>query len=363
MVFKSNIFVPFFSIIIPIYNAEKYLNRCIASIKNQSFIDYEVILVDDGSLDSSAKICLEYAEKDDRFKYFKTENQGSFLARRFGINLVKGTYILFMDSDDFYATENTLSILYNELKDETVSAIQFGYLKQYNHLRRTKKNIFNAFTLEEQEFKKNEYPKLLCSFYDGSHLTTNLSNKAYHKSLFSNLPDFKNLKNFFMGDDLIMNLFILDKCLTFRFIPDILYCYQQGSGGTSKFSKSTMADLDLIKQYQLRFLEHYEYGNHERIEATLYSEVAGWFFEYIQNCIENLNDEETVDLIGKVLKYDSFKSARNYYLSKSMDTREAVKLLCKANPDEYLQRAKYIRRKLFLKRKIKYIFKFIYSYI
>lgn len=357
----GTIFNPYFSIIIPIYNAEKYLNRCIASIKNQSFVDYEVILVDDGSTDSSSDICKKYVAEADRYKYFFKENGGSFQARRFGVGKASGEYLMFIDADDFYSREDALLILYNELKDEKLGAIQFGSLKQYNHLRRNGPKVTDAFTLDSNDFKNHEYPKLVCSFYDNSHLTVNVWNKVYHRRLLENLPDFHDEGRIFMGDDQIMNLYLLENCWSFRFIPEILYCYQQGSGGTSKFSKTTMYDLATIKRYQLQFLERYDYVNREQIEKTLYSELAGWFYVYIQESIEHLNDSEIINLIEESLKLDTFVIAREYYLQNSAEKWEAVDLLRKANPDEYLQSAKNNRRKSCLKRKARKILKWMYS--
>lgn len=92
---------PQISIIIPIYNAEKTLNRCLDSIKQQIFNDFEVLLIDDGSKDSSLTICKSYASKDSRFRVFEKENGGASSARNIGLNNAKGEYIAFCDSDDY----------------------------------------------------------------------------------------------------------------------------------------------------------------------------------------------------------------------------------------------------------------------
>ncbi len=88
------------SIIIPVYNAEEYLDRCLESIFEQSFLSYEVILVDDGSSDSSPMICDRYSATDSRFRTIHKENGGVSSARNAGINLAKGEYLMFVDSDD-----------------------------------------------------------------------------------------------------------------------------------------------------------------------------------------------------------------------------------------------------------------------
>ena len=88
------------SVIVPVYNVEKYLRACLESIVNQTYRDLEIILVDDGSTDSSGIICGEYAEKDARVKVIHKENGGASSARNAGLNIAQGEYITFVDSDD-----------------------------------------------------------------------------------------------------------------------------------------------------------------------------------------------------------------------------------------------------------------------
>ena len=89
------------SIIVPIYNTDCYLRQCLDSIINQSYKNFEVLLVNDGSVDDSAMICKEFAEKDSRIRYFEKENGGVSSARNLGLKNVKGNYITFVDSDDW----------------------------------------------------------------------------------------------------------------------------------------------------------------------------------------------------------------------------------------------------------------------
>lgn len=89
------------SIIIPVYNSERFLHRCLESIVNQSSGDFEVILVDDGSKDKSGSICDEYSLRDSRFKVFHNSNGGPSVARNFGLEHSHGNYLLFIDSDDW----------------------------------------------------------------------------------------------------------------------------------------------------------------------------------------------------------------------------------------------------------------------
>ena len=89
------------SIIVPVYNVEPYLRQCLDSVLGQTFKNFEVLLVNDGSSDSSGDICREYVEKDSRFHYFEKENGGLSDARNYGIERAQGEYLTFIDSDDF----------------------------------------------------------------------------------------------------------------------------------------------------------------------------------------------------------------------------------------------------------------------
>lgn len=89
------------SIIVPIYNAENYLKSCLDSVLSQTFKDFEVLMVNDGSTDSSATLCQAYAERDSRFRYFEKENGGLSDARNYGLDRAQGAYITFLDADDF----------------------------------------------------------------------------------------------------------------------------------------------------------------------------------------------------------------------------------------------------------------------
>ena len=89
------------SIVVPIYNVENYLRMCLDSIQNQTYKNFECLLINDGSPDNSAEICREYVAKDSRFRYFEKENGGLSSARNYGIERAEGAFITFVDSDDW----------------------------------------------------------------------------------------------------------------------------------------------------------------------------------------------------------------------------------------------------------------------
>ena len=160
-----------FSIIIPVYNVKEYLEKCLESIVNQSFKDFEVICVNDGSTDNSLKILQKYAEKDKRFKVLNQENQGQGVARNNALKIANGEYILFVDPDDFIEFD-MLEVLKERLDVQNIDVAFFDY-QIFGENTKTKivrfmdemKNNFNLniddnFIFNWQELVKNNFSSI-----------------------------------------------------------------------------------------------------------------------------------------------------------------------------------------------------------
>ena len=126
---KNEVICERISVIVPIYNTEKYLARCIESILCQTYTNLEIILVDDGSTDKSGDICDFYARKDNRVKVVHKENGGAAAARNFALNMVTGQYIGFVDSDDT-VEKDFFELLYDDLSH----ALSEVFLIQHLHI-------------------------------------------------------------------------------------------------------------------------------------------------------------------------------------------------------------------------------------
>lgn len=113
------------SIIVPVYNAEKYLPRCIDSILGQSFSDFELLLINDGSKDNSGKICDGYATNDSRVRVFHKENGGASAARNYGLDNATGNYVCFVDADDWVDKDYLKQLLPNEEEEMVVCSIRY----------------------------------------------------------------------------------------------------------------------------------------------------------------------------------------------------------------------------------------------
>lgn len=108
----------FLSIVIPIYNSEKYLGECLSSIKEQRFNDYEVLLIDDRSTDGSAQICMQFAKDDQRFRYvLREENGGTAAARNTGLSLAQGEYVTFLDNDDWWDSPDAICCVFKKVRE------------------------------------------------------------------------------------------------------------------------------------------------------------------------------------------------------------------------------------------------------
>lgn len=125
------------SIVVPVYNGEEYLERCLKSICTQSYPDLQVILVNDGSTDGTAELCQKYVVQDDRITLISQENQGVSKARNVGLSLVKGEYLLFVDADD-ELLPNALLYLVEKMKQTNADLILFGWKEKNikNHQER-----------------------------------------------------------------------------------------------------------------------------------------------------------------------------------------------------------------------------------
>ncbi|MGN0490935.1 glycosyltransferase family 2 protein [Ruminococcus sp.] len=149
-----------FSIIIPVYNVEKYLNECVESVINQTYSNFEIILVDDGSTDSSPKICDSYVEKDNRIKVIHKKNGGLSSARNVGIKNMTGDYVLFLDSDDFWDDKSLLSSIDEVIRNYGSDVIILGYRKFYDE-KRVYVNGYDTTTYEHGKTKAEQVKSLI----------------------------------------------------------------------------------------------------------------------------------------------------------------------------------------------------------
>ena len=150
------------SVIVPVYNVEQYLEKCMESILNQTYKNIEVLLIDDGSTDKSGSICDFYAGKDNRVRVHHKENEGLSEARNIGVALASANYIVFVDSDD-YIVPDMLEVLYNRMQEDKsdLAICNFLYVdesgKSIEDRNEKEKELIKECEIIKKELEKKEY--------------------------------------------------------------------------------------------------------------------------------------------------------------------------------------------------------------
>ena len=218
---------PTISIIVPVYKVEQYLHRCLDSIRNQTFTDWECILIDDGSPDHSGEICDEYAQKDTRFRVIHQENAGVSAARIAGYNGSTGAYITFVDSDD-YLTEDALQVMKDCLEENKVDVVVTESIRIFDGVpKENERRVFYGYK-SEADIKKMKYEYLLDEQKNGFDLLLALWGKLYRREALEGVLE-KGL-GLWIGEDIFCTLHVYDKVKSIYILNKITYNYVFHSG-------------------------------------------------------------------------------------------------------------------------------------
>lgn len=283
------------SIIIPIYNAEKYIEECINSVLNQTYKNWELILVNDGSTDQSYELCLKYAETNTQIIIIQQENKGANKAREEGWKLAKGEWITFVDADDSLPCD-ALEYLASAIDEKT--DIILGWL---NNFKFTSDRILSI-----EEYRSRNIRRGGIHVGPVAHL--------YRKKIFSN-ETFDIPRNIIMGEDMLMNIRLsFNTENNVKIVNKVVYNYyiENPTNTTSSF-KLNLDYEELLHKYRLLSIPdkfHQKYMN-EMIEIRLYTLI-----QYItQNPFENKWKKSTffIELINDI-NNNNFKTNISTYL-------------------------------------------------
>ena len=226
------------SVIVPVYNVEPYLRRCLDSIINQSMKEIEILVIDDGSTDRSSEICDEYAKLDNRIKVTHQENRGLSQARNVGLDQAQGKYVMFVDSDDFVSKDFCRIPYLTAIKNNSDLV-----LFRYNHVVNDNIQSFPSNYIEYSV--KNGYKTRQEAFDIMFNITSvGVWNKLYLKSLFNKIK-------FPIGmiyEDIGTSYKLILNSNSIFFINNVLYYYLLRTDGLSKSSDSK-SKFDLINMY------------------------------------------------------------------------------------------------------------------
>lgn len=220
------------SIIVPVYNAQEFLDRCILSLLRQTYTNIEVILVDDGSKDASGQICDKWALKNDRIIVVHKTNGGVSSARNEGIKRSNGDYILMLDSDDSLEPE-TCERLMAMSEQKNMDCIVFGFKQSSGS---------TWVAVENKDYNSISDFKNDFSYWLSTELLSSSVNKLYKKSLIKDLYP----ENVSFGEDLIFCLSYLKQCNSISFITDTFYLHNNLNSNSlcHTFSKNRIFEIE-----------------------------------------------------------------------------------------------------------------------
>jgi glycosyltransferase involved in cell wall biosynthesis len=229
---------PVLSIIIPVYNVQKYLSKCIDSILTQTFRNFELILINDGSDDGSAEICKQYERKDKRIKYINKNNGGVSSARNLGLKLAIGEYIGFVDGDDWIEVDMYEKLI-DFIKIKQADIAVGGYIKNYGDKTemmfcKGTATIFDSI-------------KGLINMLEQVYFGWEIVDKIYKRDLFKNI--FFN-ENSYVCEDLLMMWYLFKKSKIIAYIPlyKYHYFYRTDSVTNSGFSLKNLSGIPIKKK-------------------------------------------------------------------------------------------------------------------
>ncbi|MBO5349929.1 MAG: glycosyltransferase family 2 protein [Clostridia bacterium] len=297
------------SVIVPIYNVEKYLKKCLDSLVGQTLKDIEILAINDGSPDNSQKIVDEYVKKYDNIKSYIKENGGQSDARNFGLEKAKGDYIVFVDADD-WIDKNFLKVMYENAKTHNSDIVICDFEEIYE----------NGVTKIKKEIDKNieDIQKAYMIAMPG------FCNKMLKKDFLRKI-DFKFFNGIFY-EDLAIYPIVAAKTNNISYVNKALYKYRIRQGSTMNQQKNTKRLLDIFKVF-----EYIESGM-ESIsnKENFYEEMEYIYINHLLHAaslrfIKYKDENENLIKISKIMKTKYPKWRKNKYYKKE---NWKYKLIC-----------------------------------
>lgn len=322
---ESNIAIesPDISIIIPVYNTEAYLRDCINSVINQTITNTEIILVNDGSSDSSPQICDYYASIDNRIRVIHKKNGGLSEARNSGLKISSGKYIAFIDSDDFIS-ENMLSEMYDLAEKRNLEIVSCGY---------NKVDVNGNFVSENQHPYQGKVLQddALNEMVRTAHKTRVIWyvwRNLYLKSLLHD-NDLCFDKNLRFAEDSIFNLYAFSLATKVGVVNDNLYYYRDSPGSLTQKKGKDYLEENLLIQYSKK-LEYYEVFS---LNNCITQDLQPYIVEHqlpmiLSNAILLENSNSAVLRIRNILKLEMITdSLKEYSLSQIMKLPLGIQII------------------------------------
>lgn len=304
------------SIIVPIYNVEKYLTRCIESIVNQTYRYLEIILINDGSTDNSYEICKRYSEQDNRIVLINKENAGSASAKNYGLKIAKGNYISFVDSDDFIELD-MIEYMLDTIKKFDTDIVQCEIINLYRDTDEFKK---------ENIVEKVMYAKDFLSLFLIQWKNSLFSNKLFKKQVIQNI--------YFKEGRCIDDEFFTYKCIInsskIAVSNKIVYNYRMRKSGVMK---SETSQKQILKDRMDYLFERYQ------IVKSIYKDLDKKFLEHLLTYYLIISRDYYID--QGLLNYmkNILKSIKCKIIISNIDINIKIKIikLMMSNSKKYIE--------------------------
>ena len=284
-----------YSILVPVYNVQMYLRQCLDSLVQQTYKDFEVILADDGSTDSSGQICDEYAQRyPELFRVFHKKNEGLLLTRRFSLQQAKGEYILFVDSDDYVVPEllETVDKAFGQYACDMVLFNYFRFTQGGEELWSPRIPLESG-TVFEGSAKQELYRQFVLK-----NLFVNMWIKAIRRDRVDKDADYSD-KNVAMCEDVVQSLPLLDRCERVVYIDEVLYYYRKNAGSmTLSYKDRDFGDYITSLCQTGKYMELWQFTEEER--QAYYTNRLYFFYELLRN-VKMAQPEKYLDLVNNIL--------------------------------------------------------------
>ncbi|NBH72406.1 glycosyltransferase family 2 protein [Clostridiaceae bacterium] len=246
-----------FSVLIPVYNAEKYLKECIESVLGQNMDDFEVVLVDDGSLDASGEICDEYALHDHRIRVIHQKNQGPLKARIRAFQEAQGKYVIYMDSDDLW-DKGLLWKAEEIIRKYDCDIVSF----KWRYMDDAGEFIEKEFLQDSLEVIEYSMEKLVAKFL-AEETENSLCKRAVRRKCIDavQMSLLSQIKNIYLGEDMIQSFVMIKDCKNMVYLDAALYFYRMNSQSlTHNITTKSAMDIAKAREYLLEILENTKYN-------------------------------------------------------------------------------------------------------
>lgn len=297
-----------FSIIIPVYNVEAFLDECVESVINQTFDNFEIILVDDGSTDSSGKICDNWAEMSDKIKVVHQTNGGLSKARNVGIRKAQGEYLIFLDSDDFWRDATVLETIDRRVNHNNLDLLCFGYQEFDDKTKKFGKALFGeASIFNERENKKSVlYTALQKGVYVSSAWVKVLRR---HFVIEHDLFFIENITS----EDIDWSARILINLKSVRILPENLYVYRQRADSIVHTVKTK--NLQMLADNIIRCVQLGKDISDKNCREIYWNYVSYQYCTFLIHACKNNKNEDVKKIIQEM---KNFNWLLKYHLNKKV---------------------------------------------